>query len=110
MVEKKCFAMFCQLVIFSGVHLALNVKCTSILTFLNVLTPKISLIHKNNHICNIHTLGDLNNVVSCYPTFPYTTLHKYSELPPCMLILAVSRLILSVGMIQIVLFQIAMSV
>ena len=42
-----------------------------------------------------------------------TTLHKYSELAdtssPCMLILAVSRLILSVGMIQIVLFQIAMS-
>ena len=34
----------------------LNVKC--ILTFLVVLTPKISLIHKNNHICNIDTLGD----------------------------------------------------
>ena len=104
--------MFCyvlsKLSFFSGVHLALNVKC--ILTFLNVLTPKISLIHNNNHICNIHTLGDLNIVVSCYSTFPYTTLHKYSELPLCMLILAVSRLILSVGMIQIVLFQIAMSV
>ena len=42
-----------------------------------------------------------------------TTLHKYSELadtPPCMLILAVSRLILSVGIIQTVSFQIAMSV
>ena len=31
-------------------------KC--IVTFLNVLTSKISLIHKNNHVCNIHTLGD----------------------------------------------------
>ena len=29
-----------------------------IVTILVVLTPKISLIHKNNHICNIHTLGD----------------------------------------------------
>ena len=28
------------------------------INFLNVLTPKISYIRKNNHICNIHTLGD----------------------------------------------------
>ena len=35
----------------------LNVK--HILTFLVVVTPKISLIHKNNHICNIYTLGDI---------------------------------------------------
>ena len=32
----------------------LNVKC--ILSFLNVLTSKISLTHKNNHNCDIHTL------------------------------------------------------
>ena len=37
-------------------NIYLNVKC--ILFFLNVLTPKINLLHKNNHICNIHTLGD----------------------------------------------------
>ena len=35
----------------------LNVK--RMLTFLVILTPKISLIHKNKHICNIHTLGDI---------------------------------------------------
>ena len=29
-------------------NIYLNVKC--ILTFLNVLTPKICIIHKNNHI------------------------------------------------------------
>ena len=34
----------------------LNVKCMSI--FLVVLTLKISLIHENNHTCNIHTFGD----------------------------------------------------
>ena len=34
----------------------LNVKLIS--TFLVVLTLKISLIHRNNHICNIYTLGD----------------------------------------------------
>ena len=26
--------------------------------FLNVLTSKISLIDKNNHVCNVHTLGN----------------------------------------------------
>ena len=31
----------------------LNIKCRSTLTFSNVLTSKISLIHKNNHVCNL---------------------------------------------------------
>ena len=41
---------------FAHITMYLNVKC--IQTFLVVLTPKISLKHKNNHIRNIHTLGD----------------------------------------------------
>ena len=41
---------------FTHINIYLNVKC--ILTFLVVLTPKLSLIHENNHICNIHTMGD----------------------------------------------------
>ena len=28
------------------------------ISILNVLTPKISINHKNNQICNVHTLGD----------------------------------------------------
>ena len=45
---------------FIHINIYLKVKC--ILTFLNVLTPKISLIHKNNHISNTHTLGDTRKI------------------------------------------------
>ena len=48
----------------------LKVKC--ILTFLVELTPKSSLIHEINHICNIQTLGDTRKI-SRYPTFPYVS-------------------------------------
>ena len=36
--------------------------------FFNVLTLKISLIHKNSHICNVHTLEIFG---SFYAAFPY---------------------------------------
>ena len=52
----------------------------------------------------------LNINCICYCVLLYTNTLNLQILPPCMLILAVSRLILSVGIIQIVLFQIAMSV
>ena len=32
------------------------------INFLNILTPKIRSIHKNNHIWNIHTLGDIRQL------------------------------------------------
>ena len=41
---------------FTRINMYLNLKC--ILTFVVVLIPKLSLIHENTHICNIHTLGD----------------------------------------------------
>ena len=50
----------------------LNVKC--ILTFLVVLTPKISLTHRNNDICNIYLGRNLKNFGSRYPTFPYISI------------------------------------
>ena len=42
---------------FADIKICLNLKCT--LTLLNILTPKISLIHKNSRVCNMHTLGDI---------------------------------------------------
>ena len=51
----------------------LNVKC--ILTFLVLLTPKISLIHKNNHICNIDTLGDTSKILVHVTPLSLTSLY-----------------------------------
>ena len=50
--------------------------------FLNVLTPKISLIHKKQHICNIHTLGDTwEKFCFTLPHFPlYIYIYIYENL------------------------------
>ena len=41
------------------------------INFLNVLTPKISVIRKNNHICKLQ-YTHLKIFGSLYPTFPYS--------------------------------------
>ena len=45
--------------------------------FLVVLIPKISSIHKNNHICNIHTLEDTGKI-SVHVTPHSLTCHLFS--------------------------------
>ena len=45
------------------------------INFLNVLTPKLSVIHKNNHICKLqytHLGRHLKIFGSRYLTFPYS--------------------------------------
>ena len=49
------------------------------INFLKVLTSKISLIHKNSHVCNVHTLGCLKICGSRYPTFTYIMVLVFSS-------------------------------
>ena len=68
---------------FIHINIYLNVKC--ILTFFKLLTLKITLLHKKNHSCNIHTLGDTGKFwVHVTPLSPtsYKIVLRMERLPP----------------------------